>query len=743
MTIANALTRTASLFAIATTLASPAFAQQASPETTAQAVDGTDGDIIVSARRRDESLMEVPISVTAVSGAALEAQGAPDITALQQQAPNMTTAVARGSNSTLIAFIRGVGQQDPLWGFEPGVGLYVDDVYMARPQGAVLDIFDVERIEVLRGPQGTLYGRNTIGGAIKYVTRRLGNEFGGRVKATYGSYNQIDLSGTVVVPLGANFSVGAGLLWSQRDGYGKNLNTGVDQYDKDVLAGRVSAEFDNGDVFIRAAADRTEDRSNPRHGTRLTGFAGLPAFAPTESVYDTRAGIGDDNKVVTQGLSLTAEVGIGEGYTLKSITAYRDGRTDTLIDFDNTPTPVLDIPAFYKDWQFTQEAQLLVEQERFQGVLGAFYLEGRASGAFDTVVAGAAPGGFTIYTGGNVKTKSIAFFGDFSYSLTDQLKLSAGLRWTKDDKEGTVLRQQYLGLRSPEFGNSSAIFLATRSDYTNDRSFEKFTPRVSVSYQPSDDMNLYASWGRGFKSGGFDMRGDVVATPTTVNGYEPETMDSFEVGMKGAFLDRSLFLNLAGFYSKYKDQQVTIQAPTTTPGVIASFVDNAGRADIWGVEAEMRALPHRDLQFQASIGYVNAKYKEFYTYIAGGTTPVDVSDQRFFQNTPEFTLNSSVTWSMDLAGGRLALTPAVTMRSSIHMFEYVSPLDQQGYVLVDASANWTSGDDRFTVGVHGRNLFDERYRVGGYYFPGALYGDSVIGYYGAPRTVSVTAGVKF
>ena len=729
--------RQLSILALATALAFPVHAQEAPA---VGASEANNDDIIVSARRRNESLMEVPISVTAVSGASLEAQGAPDITALQQQAPNMTTAVARGSNSTLIAFIRGVGQQDPLWGFEPGVGLYVDDIYMARPQGAVLDIFDVERIEVLRGPQGTLYGRNTIGGAIKYVTKRLGNEFGGRVKATYGSYNQIDLSGTVAVPLGANFAVGAGVLWSQRDGYGKNLTTGVDQYDKDVLAGRLSAEFDNGDIFVRVAADRTEDRSNPRHGTRLEGNGGVAIYQPTDSVYDTRAGIGDDNKVVTQGVSLTGEIGLGDGLTLKSITAYRDGYTDTLIDFDNTPGPILDIPARYKDWQLTQEVQLLVEKERFQGVFGAFYLEGRASGAFDTVVGLA---NLSIYTGGNVKTKSIAFFGDASYDLTDEFKISAGLRWTQDKKEGTVLREQYLGIRSPEFGNPNAIFLATRSDYNNERTFKKLTPRVSLSYQPDQDLNFYASWGRGFKSGGFDMRGDVVATPTTVNGYEPETIDSFELGMKGAFLDRTLFLNLAGFYSKYKDQQVTIQAPTTTPGVIASFVDNAGRADIWGIEAELRAVPTENIQFQTSIGYIKAKYKEFWTYIAGGTTPVDVSDQRFFQNTPEFTINSSLTWSTDLAGGRLSITPSVTLRSSIHMFEYVSPLDQQGYILADASANWTSGDERFTLGVHARNLTDERYRVGGYYFPGALYGNSIIGYYGPPRTVAVTAGYRF
>ncbi len=739
MNLFHSLSHKASFLALAASLAAPAttaaYAQNVSVSN-----DADENVIIVSARRRDESLIDVPISVTAVSGSALEAQGAPDITSLQRQAPNMTTAVARGSNSTLIAFIRGVGQQDPLWGFEPGVGLYVDDVYVARPQGAVLDIFDVERIEVLRGPQGTLYGRNTIGGAIKYVTKRLGHEFSGRARATYGSYNQVDLSGVVAVPIGENLAVGGGVLWSKRDGYGKNLHTGADQYDKDVIAGRLSAEFDNGDVFVRIAGDRTEDRSNPRHGTRLLGNGGLPAFEPTPSVYDTRAGIGDKNKVVTQGVSLTGEVDVAEGFTVKSITAYRDGYTDTLIDFDNTPGPVLDIPAYYKDWQFTQELQLLVVQDRWQGVFGAYYLEGRASGAFDTVVGNA---NLSIYTGGNVKTKSIAFFGDVSYDLTDELKLSAGLRWTKDDKQGTVLRQQYLGIRTPAFGNPNAIFLSTRSNYTNDRSFEKLTPRISLSYQPSQDLNFYASWGRGFKSGGFDMRGDVVATPNTVNGYAPETIDSYEVGMKGAFLDRTLFLNLAGFYSKYKDQQVTIQAPTSTPGVIASFVDNAGRATIWGLEAEFRAVPDRNLQVQAAIGYTNAKYNEFLTWIAGGNSPVDVSNQRFFQNTPEFTISSSVTWSTDLAGGRLSVTPSLMLRSSIYMFEYASMLDQQGYVLADASVNWTSGDDRFTLGVHGRNLTDTRYRVGGYYFPGALYGNSVIGYYGAPRTFSATAGVKF
>ena len=729
-----------SLLALAFGLAYPAAAQTA-PETGA-AEEADTGDIIVSARRRDESLLEVPIAVTTFSGDALIAQGAQDITSLQRQTPNLTLQVARGSNSTLIAFIRGVGQQDPLWGFEPGVGLYVDDVYIARPQGAVLDVFDVERIEILRGPQGTLYGRNTIGGAIKYVTKKLGNEFRGNARATYGSYNQIDLVGNVAIPLGENFAIGGAVAWLQRDGFGTNLTTGAEHYNKDVLAGRLSAEFDNGDIFVRLAADRTQDNSNARHGTRLTGNLGLPAFQPTESVFDTRAGIGDDNEVMTQGVSLTAEIPINETLTFKSITAYRDGRTDTLIDFDNTPGPVLDIPAYYEDDQFTQEVQLLIEGERLQGVVGGFYLDGRAEGAFDTVIGNA---NLTTFTGGRVDTKSIAFFGDFSYDLTDQFKISAGLRWTQDKKTATVLRQDYLGIRSPAFGNPNAIFFRTRTDYTNSRTFDAFTPRISLSYQPTEDLNLYASWGRGFKSGGFDMRGDAIFIPSTVNGYEPEFIDSWELGFKGAFLDRRLFINAAAFYSDYRDQQVTVQAVQPPPNVgVASVVDNAGQATIYGFELEMRALPTDNLQFNLAFGYTFADYDEFLTFIAGGTTPVDVADQRVFQNTPRYVVNANLTWSNPLFGGRLDIIPAIALRSEQSMFEIPNALlDQPATVIADVAVNWTSDDNRFTLGVQGRNLTNELYRVGGYNFPGALLGNSIIGYYGPPRTISVMAGINF
>ncbi|VXC66471.1 TonB-dependent receptor [Sphingomonas sp. AX6] len=721
--------------------AAPALAQDVGTDG-APIIDEQDsGEIVVTARRREESLIDVPISMSVVTGDTLRDTGAVDITVLQDKTPNLTLQIARGSNSTLIAFSRGVGQQDPLWGFEPGVGLYVDDVYVARPQGAVLDIFDVERVEVLRGPQGTLYGRNTIGGAIKYVTKRLGNEFEGSARAAYGSYDQIDLIGQVTVPVFDGFSIGGAVARYWRDGYGTNLTTGAEHYDKDVVAARLSAEYNPTDtIFFRLAGDRVLDKSNPRHGTRLLPNGADPRYLPTQSVYDTRAGIGDDNRVVTQGVSFTGEIGLSPALTFKTISAYRQGESDTVIDFDNSALPTLDVPARYEDRQFTQELQLLYEGYRVQGVVGLYYLNGRAAGAFDTVLGLL---NTTTLTSGEVKTESYAAFGDVSFDVTDQFSISVGGRYTKDTKEGTVYRQNFTGIRSPRFGNAAAIPGLIRTDYTNERDFEQFTPRVSLSYEVRPELNFYASYGKGFKSGGFDMRGDALFTPTTVNGYEPEKIDSYEIGMKGAFLDRTLFLNLAGYHSKYKDQQVTIQVPSLAGG-IASFVDNAGSADIWGAEAEARIVPSRNFSATMTLGYTNADYKEFLTFIGGGTTPVDVADQRVFQNTPEFTASASATWGADLMGGRLSVTPAVSLRSDVSMFEIPTPaLDQDGYFLIDASANWVAPDERLTVGVNLRNLTDERYRVGGYNFPGALFGNSIIGYYGPPRTATFNIGYRF
>lgn len=698
-------------------------------------------EITVTARRRAESLQDVPIALTAFSAEQLDQQGAADLTALQQTVPNLTLQVARGSNSTLIAFIRGVGQQDPLWGFEPGVGLYVDDVYIARPQGAVLDLYDVERIEVLRGPQGTLYGRNTIGGAVKYVTKSMGDTAQLDARVNVGSFSQRDVILKGSVPLSDTVSIGGGASVLSRDGFGTNLFTGEEHYNKDIKAFRAALEWRPSDAwFVRVSADRLDDDSNARHGHREAlgqGLATGEGILP--NVYDTRAGIGDDNSVTTEGASLLAEWKLSDALMLRSITAYREGRTDTLIDFDTGPTPALDVPAFYEDEQTSQELQLVYSGDRLSAVGGVYYMDGKAAGAFDTIVGLAS---LSIATAGSVDTESVAVFADVSYRFNDQWSGSIGGRYTKDDKTGEVYRQNFTGIRSPLFGNAAAIPGLLRTDYTNSREFSEFTPRVSVSYEPSDAVTLYGSWGKGFKSGGFDMRGDAFIYPATQLGYDSEIVETTELGIKTVLADNRVRLNAAIFSSDYEDQQITSQVAIGT--AIASFVDNAGSSSIEGFEVEGSIAFTDAVSAAFQVGYIDAGFEEFITFDPTTGTRRNLADQRDFQNTPKVTAAMQLTWQMELGGGRLYVVPQVAYRDKFQLFEAANPaIDQGSYTLYDLAATWTADDGKLSVTAAGRNLGDERYRIGGYVFPGALFGNVQNAFYGPPRTYTLSVNYSF
>lgn len=750
-------------------IAAPAWSQEASPPQ-----DGADvvDEVVVTARRREEAITDVPISISVQTGEQLLQRGAPDITALQRTTPNLTIQVSRGTNSTLTAFIRGVGQQDPLWGFEPGVGLYVDDVYIARPQGAVLDLYDVDRVEVLRGPQGTLYGRNTIGGAVRYVTRRLDPyEPHLQLRGSYGSFNQIDLLASGSVPVSDRVTIGGAVARYTRDGFGTNHFTGAETYNRDVTSGRFSVEARPTDtLFLRLSGDFLQDDSNANHGHRErpvpAALAGL--VLPVEcrgvwdNLYDTCAGLGDDNEVQTRGLSLLAEWEASETLTFKSITAYRDGVTVSQgIDFDNTPAPILDVAVgapgspgdVYDDSQFSQEFQLLYQGERLQGVLGLYYFDATASGQFDTILAA---GGLTQGTTGSVETQSFAIFGDFSYDLTDRLAISVGGRWTRDDREADVFKANYLGIGSPITGVPTAPFQVL-TDYTGSRTFEEFTPRLSLTYDLSEDLTVYGAYGRGFKSGGFDMRGDATATPATMDGYDPEIVDSYELGLRGSLFGNRVRFSTAVFHAQYDGQQVTTQRPNPLGTSVVSFVENVGSSTITGWEFEGQARLTDRLRASVALGYVDAEFQEFLSYVPNAAPPptfvqVDVADQRQFQNTPSWTGNLTLTYDQPLNGGdTLRFLGSMSFRSDTSMFEIPFPqVDQPGYELYDAGVIWTPADSPWRVSLHGRNLTDERVRTGAYTFaydPAApatvVYGDSVIGFYAPPRTFTLSVEYAF
>jgi iron complex outermembrane receptor protein len=759
-------------------------APPANTETQEEAAAASDPEIVVTARRRTEVLQDVPIAVTAYSGEQLARQGALDISDIGDTTPNVTLETSRGTNTTLTAFIRGVGQQDPVAGYEQGVGIYLDDVYLNRPQGALLDIYNVERVEVLRGPQGTLYGRNTIGGAIKYVTRKLAGipEIG--VRANLGTYEQADLIVTASTPVAAGFRIGGAVARLSRGGFGENLTTGAENYNRDLIAGRATIEAEPSDnIFLRLSGDYSHDDSNPRGGHRL--IPGILGNEPVlEDEFDTRGGLVDpEQKVKGGGIALFGELGLADWLKFRSITSWRKDRSDTPIDFDALPAVDLDVPAIYKNKQLSQELQLVVDRGQLAGVAGVYYLDANAYNIFDVRIYTLVPG-LTASVLGDVDTKTWAAFGDFTYDFTDQFSVSGGLRYTSDKRQAVVLRQTRVGGGQPGLGGSNGFDVgtvaATTSNFQGSRKDTALTPRASVSFKPNRDHNFYLSYSRGFKGGGFDPRAQSTQAPTQspadiyeYMAFDPESVDSYELGWKGSLFDRRLRLATAVFQADYKDVQVPGSAGCVINGQanFCGITTNAGSARFRGVEVESNLIVAQDfasagdrLNFAGTLGYLDAAYREFITLVPG-QGPTDVADLREVQNTPKWTMSGSVDYDTPAFGGRLNANTTLSYRSKSQQFELRSPgLDQKGFALLDANLTWRSPGSRYTVGLHGKNLMNKRYITAGYNFltqnlitgeyilngagqpipAGGLGRTGVLtGYYGAPRQVFLSLGVNF
>jgi iron complex outermembrane receptor protein len=746
--------------------ATPAHAQGSADE-------AMDEIIVTTARRREESLMDVPLSISVLGGVDLERVGAVDIIEIAKQSPNVTLEVSRGTNTTLTAFIRGVGQQDPVAGFESGVGLYVDDVYFNRPHAAVLDLYEVERIEVLRGPQGTLYGRNTIGGAIKYVTRRIDDEPMVRLRGSAGSYGQLDGLVTASAGLTDTFRLGGTVVAFTRDGYGDNLNLGTEQYDKEILGFRATAEWDVTDtVFLRLSGDYTEDSSSPKFGHRLLvgGINGDPIL---DDVFDTRGGLNVPTQdVEMSGLSFLAEWDINDAFTAKLIVADREDETWSPIDFDSLPTDDLDVPVTYQNEQFSTELQLLYNGDRLSGVMGYYFLDANAFNDFDVILGPTgtligAPG-LNANTVGDVDTETWSLFADFSFDLTDTWSLSLGGRYTSDKRDSQVLRRTFVcpatdpncGGFSPTFGGS-AVVLATTSDFDGGDEWTEFTPRASITWAPTDEHSVYFSYAEGFKGGGFDPRGQTSAAPDldgdgVVSEEEifefmqflPETVTSYELGWRANALDGRLMSSIAVFFADYEDVQIpgSVGVDTTGDGIEDTFTGvttNAGAAEIPGVELEGNFRANDHWSFRWALGWLDAEYTEFID-----ATGEDVSDQTVFQNTPEWTAGGAVTYERPVTlfnnGGTFFFIPSFASRDKASQFEFPNELlDQDAFTLWDLSIVWEDDDGHWRFGLHGKNLTDEEYKVAGYNFPTLGLEGNVTAFYGPPRTVTATVEYVF
>jgi iron complex outermembrane recepter protein len=690
--------------------------------------------VTVTARKREETLQDVPVAVTAFTADAMEKLNVEDIGDLDAQVPNLTIYAARGSSSTVTAYIRGIGQSDPLWGVDPGVGIYLDDVYIARPQGALLDVFDVDRVEVLRGPQGTLYGKNTIGGAIKYISRGLPKEADGYAQLTVGNYGQLDMKGAFGGPIGGSDSpVRARLAVASlnRDGFGENLSNGAPVSDKEINAFRANLGADISDRFdLQFAFDWMDDQSGVRGAKMLAPNAFAPGLAPLDDRYDIRSGMPNVNDTKMKGASATANWRASDSWAFKYIFSRRDSDTETNIDFDTLPNKIADVKAFYRDEQTTNEVQANYDGGgSARGVMGLYSFDGEAGGQVLNNFFNASFGD----TQGTVFTESIAAYADWTFDLSDRFSIDAGARWTDEDKHAIVLNRGYTDA-------TFTVPTATVANFNRTVNFSNVSPKIALDYKLSDSTMLYGVATRGFKSGGFNIRANSVAVPRSAEPFDDETVDSYEIGTKMALADQTVFLNFAYFYNKYQDIQLSVFTAfdSNGDGVNDAFFGdftNAGRGHVQGLEMEYQWLPSEHWLLSGNLAWLDAKYDEFITQ------GVDVSNAQKFTNAPRFSGAVNLEYRTDLDnGGNLSARVGYAYQSEVWPTTDLSPvIRQDGYGLLNAGVIWRTSP-QWSFSLQGTNLTDKEYRTTGYNIPvlGVL-----TGFYGAPRQYTVSARYDF
>ncbi len=752
-----------------------------------QAAEDTLPAVVVTARRRTENLEDVPLAVTAIIASTIQAQDVTSLADLNSFVPNMKIAADRATSSTINVYIRGVGQSDPLWGFEPGVGIYLDDVYLARPQAALLDVIDADRLEILRGPQGTLYGKNTIAGAIKYVTHDITGPASITASATGGNYGEHDFKINASTPLiQDHVFFGIALADLQHDGYGQVVaqpgtkpspynHIGEDVSNEDILAGRANLTILWGQSSkLKITADDTLDNSNASGGQRLNNYL-VPQLS---NPFDMRTDMPVDKDFFHRdGAAATYTQSLTDQLDLKLVGAYREGHGQQFINFAELNENLFEVPGHYNDHQGSGEGQLTFTNDLVKAVGGVFYMDSTSCGSYNAslgVLAAPPPDGFGLYltsiVQGCVQTKSTAFYADTAWKLTPRLNLDAGIRWNQDQKTAEVYQAQYASVApnqlfpDEQFFNRNApppgFFLfptpaaGILTDYTNSRTFSNVSPRLGLDFHLTEQVMTYVSYSKGFKSGGFDMRGNAAVYPQTKNGYNSETANNYEVGIKSTLLNDTLLLNLTAFYDPYTDAQIGVQqfVSTPTPENVTAVL-NAGKQINQGVELESVWRPINPVTLGLNVGYLDSYYEDFLigctAFTPGCTTsspPVNVAAQNRPINAPTWTVSGNAGYTWDLPAGTLLARAGYDWRSFTKVANTTpSVTDQPAYGLLAAGLAFTTTNKAWRFSLDGKNLTNRYYRVAGYDFgnppisaANAVGGVSQIGFYGPPRTYSVT-----
>ncbi|MEP7350477.1 MAG: TonB-dependent receptor [Sphingorhabdus sp.] len=703
-------------------LSVPAFAQDAA------ATDDPDNpEIIVSARRRDETLQSTPVAITAIGTAQIESKGAVNMGDLQGAAPNLLITQQNSGAAAANLSIRGLSFADIEKSFDPTVGVVVDGVFLGTSTGQFFDFFDIAQIEVLRGPQGTLYGRNTIGGVINIKRSRPTGEFGGKFEASYGSFNSYAIRSLVnfeMIPDGL-----AAKTWyfhNQSDGYYRHGITGKraggsnnENFGVSFLVTPAGGNFDALLTVEKQIQDFDVTNSNICEFNATTGVGEL--FCSFEPVNERNRNTTSDLYTVftspgashyeSPAVTLEMNLDLG-GVKLTSVSAYRRSSEDQTQDFDSSTADLYRVRRQQDFRQYSQELRAAGKiGNGFDYVVGGYIYDGRYSLTQNTAVFGADVGAPQIVSG---IAKSVAAFADFDLTLAEKFRVNFGGRYTHDKK--SINNFFFAPLGSPS------------------KSFSKFTPKVSVDYRPNDDHMVYASWSRGYRSGGFSNRANTAISTNTA--FDPETVDSYEVGLKSAFFDRKLQFNIAAFYSQYKNlqQNTTISGGPTGNETI---VFNVGSAKVKGVEIDFTARPVPGLTFSGALGLLRNRFHNFITTAPSGTVVggLDIYDYSAVNPiySPKVTGSLNAAYDMPTSFGKIVGTvgyryigrydqqisigpnTSVVIPNSGGLQAYTilandprMRTDRQGLLDASLSFHFDLGGAKAKATVYGRNLADDR-----------------------------------
>jgi iron complex outermembrane recepter protein len=752
---------------------------QAEAQAQTEGSSGGIEEIVVTAQRRSENLQQTPIAITAMTADSLTAQGITGLTGIVQAAPSLYFAPYPSSSTTLLLFMRGQGIGDPqIITKDGGVGLYVDGVYQSRPQASAFDLADVERVEVLRGPQGQLYGRNTTGGAVNIISRKPTGEFAVRGQLSGGNYDYGRALVTMELPQFGDFKAKVTGLFSTRDGWAKNAadvgNTPAAhdfQTDRKIAVRGAVRWEPSADLTVDYVGDYSHSRSTPPRFVNeapfvpflFPGYTADPerAYRPVNLPYGT---------TVSDGQALTIEYRPSSSLTLRSITAYRH------VDFDSSQDYV---EAFLvpfvsfdhvgsKTW--TQELQAIGDiGDEFNYVFGLYYYDERAN-HFLLNDSGTGTAGELFMTDRDITAKSIskAAYGQVTWTpgfADDKLDLTLGGRFTSDKRTASrsTTNAVFIGetsqlVRRQFNGAGFTLPLGTIAADARIKN-EKFNPAFTVTYKPANNVTAYAKVVTGYKGGGVHTGSPSFRT------FGPESVTSYEIGLKTDLLDRRVRLNIDGFIANYSDLQVDLSADAANPSIIETF--NVGKATVKGIEADLTVMPIDGVTLQGSYNYTTYKISGvlapentiFDPAISpGAPTPVggDISNFFVLPFTPEHSLRLSGDWQVGQVGpGMVALHADYTWKDKVFTTSGVGPAVPAGrdfpvnpsYGIVDGRISYTierDGGRDISIALWGKNITNNRYAGFNIGFGSALTGYTAQAKsYADPVTYGIDVGFSF